>query len=169
MLAANQRKKEVWWMGSRDLTRVFSQKGEFLFYWVKCSKVLFHQPSRIFPSGWSVLLSRKALKKASKQLKEMCPFHSDVPSILSACLVSMEPDPALRLFHDQVWPLTKFFLSVFFCKKNSWFLPGGQTNIPLSGTFLFFHSSQPTPPVKGPQPRLINCFRNFIDTRSPQQ
>ena len=86
--------------------------------WSSVSSTVAYFP----PSGWSVLLSRKALKKASKQLKEMCPFHSDVPSILSACLVSMEPDPALRLFHDQVWPLTKFFLSAF-CKKNPLILP----------------------------------------------
>ena len=155
MLAANQRKKEVWWMGSRDLTRVFSQKGEFLFYWVKCSKVLFHQPSRIFSSGWSVLLSRKALKKASKQLKEMCPFHSDVPSILSACLVSMEPDPALRLFHDQVWPLTKFFLSGFFCKKTHCFCLEGKLTSPCQGHFCSFIPPNQLPPSRAPNPASL--------------
>jgi len=69
--------------------------------------------------GWSVLLSRKALKKASKQLKEMCPFHSDVPSILSACLVSMEPDANLRLFHDQYTPDERFGQTASHCQLST--------------------------------------------------
>jgi len=69
--------------------------------------------------GWSVLLSRKALKKASKQLKEMCPFHSDVPSILSACLVSMEPDANLRLFDDQYTPDERFGQTASHCQLST--------------------------------------------------
>ncbi|KAF4532541.1 hypothetical protein B566_EDAN010833 [Ephemera danica] len=63
--------------------------------------------------GWSWLLSRKALLKASKHLKEICSqcsllYPNDVPSILSACLVSLEPDSALRLMTDQFTPDERF-------------------------------------------------------------
>ncbi|TRY70349.1 hypothetical protein TCAL_02438 [Tigriopus californicus] len=58
--------------------------------------------------GWSVLLSRKSLKKSSKQLRDICPWISEVPSILSACLVSLEPDSSLRLMADQYTPDERF-------------------------------------------------------------
>merc|ERR1719369_560334 len=58
--------------------------------------------------GWSVLLSRKSLKKAVKQLKEQCLWKSDVPTILSVCLVSMEPESVLRVMHDQYTPDERF-------------------------------------------------------------
>lgn len=58
--------------------------------------------------GWSVLLSRKSLKKSSKQLRDICPWNSEVPSILSACLVSLEPDSSLRLMADQYTPDERF-------------------------------------------------------------
>ena len=54
--------------------------------------------------GWSVLLSRKSLKKDSKKLRDLCNWKSEVPCILSACLVSMEPDSHLRLMSDQYTP-----------------------------------------------------------------
>ena len=74
--------------------------------------------------GWSTLLSRKSLKKAIKQLKvcwtfpvcprdqqvtlsplqDQCSWKSDLPTILSVCLISLEPDSVLRLMHDQFTP-----------------------------------------------------------------
>lgn len=64
-------------------------------------------------SGWSSLLSRKSLGKASKQLKEICGqcsllSSSDVPCILSACLVSLEADSTLRVMPDQFTPDERF-------------------------------------------------------------
>jgi len=58
--------------------------------------------------GWSSLLSRKSLKKAIKQLKEQCNWKSDLPTILSVCLISLEPDSVLRLMHDQATPDERF-------------------------------------------------------------
>ncbi|XP_031353032.1 mediator of RNA polymerase II transcription subunit 13 isoform X2 [Photinus pyralis] len=63
--------------------------------------------------GWSWLLSRKNLLKASKHLKEICNqcsliYPTSVPCILSACLVSLEPDSALRLMPDQFTPDERF-------------------------------------------------------------
>lgn len=50
--------------------------------------------SRLVPD-WSILLSRRNLQSLSKRLKETCRMCSisaaDTPSILSACLVAMEP------------------------------------------------------------------------------
>ena len=73
----------------------------------------------LFSSGWSVLLSRKALKRASKDLREMCCWHSDVPSILSACLVSMEPDSNLRLMTDQYTPDERFGQNASNCQLST--------------------------------------------------
>ncbi|XP_049817024.1 mediator of RNA polymerase II transcription subunit 13 isoform X3 [Aethina tumida] len=63
--------------------------------------------------GWSWLLSKQNLLKASKNLKEICNqcsimYPNSVPCILSACLVSMEPDSALRLMPDQFTPDERF-------------------------------------------------------------
>lgn len=63
--------------------------------------------------GWSWLLSRKSLLKASKHLKEICSqcslmYPTGVPCILSACLVSLEPDSTLRLMPDQFTPDERF-------------------------------------------------------------
>ncbi|CAH2007430.1 unnamed protein product [Acanthoscelides obtectus] len=63
--------------------------------------------------GWSWLLSRRNLLKASKHLKEICNqcsmmYPSAVPCILSACLVSLEPDSVLRLMPDQFTPDERF-------------------------------------------------------------
>ena len=69
--------------------------------------------------GWSTLLSRKSLKRAIKQLKvrvsvvvtsvkcvlqEQCGWKSDLPTILSVCLISLEPDSVLRVMQDQFTP-----------------------------------------------------------------
>lgn len=63
--------------------------------------------------GWSFLLSKANLLKASKHLKEICNQCSllspgSVPSILSACLTSMEPDSNLRVMPDQFTPDERF-------------------------------------------------------------
>lgn len=55
---------------------------------------------------WASLLSKKALLKATARLKERCEQcntlnYFDMPSILSACLISLEPDSNLRVFPDQ--------------------------------------------------------------------
>eukprot|EP00096_Caligus_rogercresseyi_P001989 TRINITY_DN1357_c0_g1_i1.p1 TRINITY_DN1357_c0_g1~~TRINITY_DN1357_c0_g1_i1.p1 ORF type:complete len:1138 (-),score=389.25 TRINITY_DN1357_c0_g1_i1:403-3405(-) len=69
--------------------------------------------------GWSVLLSRASLKKASKQLREMCSWTSDVPSILSACLVSLEPDSVLRVMADQFTPDERFGKAASNCQLST--------------------------------------------------
>lgn len=63
--------------------------------------------------GWSSLLSRKNLLNTSKHLKEICTqcslmYPNVVPCILSACLVSLEADSALRLMPDQFTPDERF-------------------------------------------------------------
>ncbi|XP_066986645.1 mediator of RNA polymerase II transcription subunit 13 isoform X2 [Macrobrachium rosenbergii] len=63
--------------------------------------------------GWSSLLSKKSLIQASKNLKEMCKqcaylFPEDAPCILSACLVSMEPDSSFRMMPDMFTPDERF-------------------------------------------------------------
>nr|XP_045597033.1 mediator of RNA polymerase II transcription subunit 13-like isoform X1 [Procambarus clarkii] len=63
--------------------------------------------------GWSSLLSRKSLTQASKNLKEMCKqcaylFPGAAPCILSACLVSMEPDSSFRMMPDMFTPDERF-------------------------------------------------------------
>ena len=55
---------------------------------------------------WASLLSKKALSKQTARLKEKCEQckslnHSELPSILSACLISLEADTSLRVFPDQ--------------------------------------------------------------------
>lgn len=57
--------------------------------------------------GWSYLLSKPNLLKASKLFKDICDQcslmypYGGVPSILSACLVTLEPDSNLRIMPDQ--------------------------------------------------------------------
>lgn len=63
--------------------------------------------------GWSSLLSRKYLVRASKHLQDICKqcFYldtQDAPCILSACLISTEPDMTLRLMPDQFTPDERF-------------------------------------------------------------
>ncbi|CAL4061099.1 unnamed protein product [Meganyctiphanes norvegica] len=63
--------------------------------------------------GWSSLLSRKSLIQASKTLKENCKqcaylFPGDAPCILSACLVSLEPDSSFRMMPDMFTPDERF-------------------------------------------------------------
>ena len=49
----------------------------------------------------------------------MCCWHSDVPSILSACLVSMEPDSNLRLMTDQYTPDERFGQTASNCQLST--------------------------------------------------
>lgn len=63
--------------------------------------------------GWSWLLSKQNLLKASKQLREICKqcslmYPNAVPSILSACLITLEPDSNLRVMPDQFTPDERF-------------------------------------------------------------
>lgn len=63
--------------------------------------------------GWSWLLSKQNLLKASKQLKDICEqcslmYPHSVPSILSACLVTLEPDSNLRVMPDKFTPDERF-------------------------------------------------------------
>ncbi|CAK1545073.1 unnamed protein product [Leptosia nina] len=63
--------------------------------------------------GWSWLLSRPNLSRASTTLREMCGscsllYPSGAPCILSACLVSTEPDSCLRLMADRFTPDERF-------------------------------------------------------------
>ncbi|KAJ8725939.1 hypothetical protein PYW08_004122 [Mythimna loreyi] len=63
--------------------------------------------------GWSWLLSRKHLVRASATLRDICAscgvlYPGGVPCILSACLVSTEPDSCLRLMADRFTPDERF-------------------------------------------------------------
>lgn len=74
--------------------------------------------------GWSWLLSRKALLKASKHLKEICGqcsllYPSAAPCVLSACLVSLEPDSTLRLMADQFTPDERFSQASVNCQLST--------------------------------------------------
>ncbi|XP_037869439.1 mediator of RNA polymerase II transcription subunit 13 isoform X3 [Bombyx mori] len=59
--------------------------------------------------GWSWLLSRKNLDQVSTTLKDLCgSCGSGAPCVLSACLVSTEPDSCLRLMADRFTPDERF-------------------------------------------------------------
>lgn len=63
--------------------------------------------------AWSWLLSKQNLVKTSKQLKEVCGqcsmmYLNSCPSIVSACLLTLEPDSNFRLFSDQFTPDERF-------------------------------------------------------------
>lgn len=57
--------------------------------------------------GWAELLGKKNLMKASQQMRDMCTqcsimSSSETPCILSACLVSMEPQSSFRILVDSI-------------------------------------------------------------------
>ncbi|XP_033748042.1 LOW QUALITY PROTEIN: mediator of RNA polymerase II transcription subunit 13-like [Pecten maximus] len=57
--------------------------------------------------GWSGLLSKKNIMRVSKQVKESCVQCSllsstDVPGVVSACLVSLEAQPSFHIMADAV-------------------------------------------------------------------
>lgn len=63
--------------------------------------------------AWSWLLCKSNLVKISKQLKDVCDqcsmmyLHS-CPSIVSACLLTLEPDASFRILSDQFTPDERF-------------------------------------------------------------
>ncbi|KAI5718842.1 hypothetical protein M8J76_000994 [Diaphorina citri] len=75
--------------------------------------------------GWSGLLSRKALQRASRHLREICAqcalpgTHSLSPAILSASLVSLEPDSSLRVMPQQFTPDTRFSPASVHCPLST--------------------------------------------------
>ncbi|GFS56681.1 mediator of RNA polymerase II transcription subunit 13 [Nephila pilipes] len=69
---------------------------------------------------WATLLSRKSLLRYSRQLRDLCHQCAvlgppDTPAILSACLVSLEPDSSLRIMADQFTPDDRFSSSCNSC------------------------------------------------------
>lgn len=63
--------------------------------------------------AWSWLLSKSSLVKVSKQLKDVCDqcsmtFLQSCPSIVSACLLTLEPDTCFRILSDQFTPDERF-------------------------------------------------------------
>lgn len=73
---------------------------------------------------WASLLSRKSLLRYSRQLRELCHQCAvlgppDSPAILSACLVSLEPDSALRVMADQYTPDDRFSSSCNSCDLST--------------------------------------------------
>ena len=74
--------------------------------------------------SWSLLLSRKSLLKASKYLKEICAqcnllYPTAAPCVLSACLVSLEPDSSLRIMADQFTPDERFSQASVNCQLST--------------------------------------------------
>lgn len=73
---------------------------------------------------WASLLSRRSLLRYSRQLRELCHQCAvlgppDAPAILSACLVSLEPDSALRVMADQYTPDDRFSSSCNSCDLST--------------------------------------------------
>ena len=105
--------------------------------------------------GWSVLLGRKALKKASKQLREICQWPSDVPAIMSACLVSLEPDSSLRLMSDQFTPDERFGKTASHCQLS--------TPKDASCTHILVFPTSATAQVRNEYNGLFFFPRNLMD------
>lgn len=62
-----------------------------------------------FFSGWSGLLSKKNIQKAIRHIKELCPNvcsnlsgNSEIPGILSVCLISLESHSSFQVLADVV-------------------------------------------------------------------
>ena len=79
--------------GNCTLSRyiLISKTKEYSCVFVLCQPCL----SSLDVPDWSILLSRRNLQSLSRRLKDMCRMcgisASDTPSILSVCLVAMEP------------------------------------------------------------------------------
>ena len=54
-----------------------------------------------------------------KTIQDECPWKSDVPSLLSVCLVSLEPDGVLRVMADQFTPDERFGSSAAQCTLST--------------------------------------------------
>ncbi|XP_015784141.1 mediator of RNA polymerase II transcription subunit 13 isoform X2 [Tetranychus urticae] len=73
---------------------------------------------------WNSLLSKKSLQRYSRLLRDKCRQCSmmtpyEIPSILSACLVSLEADTALRVFPDHFTPDDKYNSSSSTCHLST--------------------------------------------------
>ena len=73
---------------------------------------------------WTSLLSKKALLKYSRQLRELCAQCRDLgphdqPAIFSACLISLEADTALRVFPNHYTPDERFSSSCNTCSLST--------------------------------------------------
>jgi len=73
---------------------------------------------------WACLLNKKALVRYSRLLREKCaqcavmpPY--EMPSILSACLVSLEADTSFQVFPDQFTPDDRFSSSCNTCQLST--------------------------------------------------
>ncbi|XP_047739393.1 mediator of RNA polymerase II transcription subunit 13-like isoform X2 [Hyalella azteca] len=74
--------------------------------------------------GWLHLLSRKSLMASSKNLRDLCKqcdylFPGAAPCILSACLVSLEPDSTFRMMPDVFTPDERFGHTSQNCNLNT--------------------------------------------------
>ena len=74
--------------------------------------------------GWLHLLSRKSLVNSSKHLRDTCKqckflCPGAAPCILSACLVSLEPDSSFRMMPDIFTPDERFGQSSQNCNLNT--------------------------------------------------
>lgn len=74
--------------------------------------------------GWLHLLSRKSLVHSSKNLRDLCKqcdylFPGAAPCILSACLVSLEPDSSFRMMPDIFTPDERFGQTSQNCNLNT--------------------------------------------------
>jgi hypothetical protein len=62
----------------------------------------------ILLSGWSGLLSKKNILKSSKHIKDLCPNvcsianNTEIPGILSVCLISLESHSSFQVLADAV-------------------------------------------------------------------
>ena len=73
---------------------------------------------------WALLLSKKSLLRYSRQLRENCSQCAtltplDQPAIFSACLISLEADSSLRVFHDQFTPDDRSLSSCKTCSLST--------------------------------------------------
>uniref|UniRef100_A0A6A7FQQ3 Mediator of RNA polymerase II transcription subunit 13 n=4 Tax=Hirondellea gigas TaxID=1518452 RepID=A0A6A7FQQ3_9CRUS len=74
--------------------------------------------------GWLHLLSRKSLVHSSKNLRDLCKqcdylYPGAAPCILSACLVSLEPDSSFRMMPDIFTPDERFGQTSQNCNLNT--------------------------------------------------
>ncbi|XP_022095741.1 mediator of RNA polymerase II transcription subunit 13-like isoform X2 [Acanthaster planci] len=120
---------------------------------------------------WSALLSRRSLTTQSRTLKDMCNMcnvtgNNDYPCILSACLVSMEPEPGLRIMADSV--------AADKCSKNAQRdQPSCQLHTPDDATCTHIHvfpTSATKQVASGPyqaEPMMDLSFTNPTDNVLP--
>ena len=69
-------------------------------------------------AGWSGLLSKKNLGRTAKRLKEMCKMCNilnplETPSILSACLISMDLHQSVNILTDSIKVIMRFRIELW--------------------------------------------------------